>query len=53
MKDYIVERRETQRVLYLVSAPDEETAIENWLDGEVVVSEALESEYHSVWEEDA
>lgn len=50
-KWYQVERRTTGREVYLVSAESREEAEENWMDGEFMLAEVLDSEPHSVKEE--
>ena len=50
-KTYRVERRTTGREVYLVDAETAEEAAENWADGELWVSEVVDSEPYSVEEE--
>lgn len=50
-KWFNVERRTTGREVYLVSAETAEEAAENWMDGELIVSEVTDSEHYSVEEE--
>lgn len=48
MPTYAVERRTTGREVYYVDADTEEEAVENWMDGELLVAEVTDSEPYSV-----
>jgi hypothetical protein len=52
-KWFNVERRTTGREVYLVSGESAEEAAENWMDGELIVSEVMDSGPYSVQEERA
>lgn len=51
MTGYYVEHRTTGREVYYVIADSPEEAAESWMDGELVVSEVIDSEHYSVREE--
>lgn len=53
LKGYYVERKTTGREVYYILATSAEEATENWMDGELVISEVVDSEHYSTNEEEA
>lgn len=49
---YRVEMRTEGREVYLVEASSAEEAKDSWMDGELIVSEVLSSDFYSVEEEE-
>lgn len=51
MTAYEVEMRTTGREVYYVEADSAAEAKENWMNGELIVSEVIDSEFYDVSEE--